>query len=96
MIYAAVKKAWWRGLLKSGVTQDKSPCARWAQIANGDGRCSRVMPLPAASRSYREIARHNCVYGRLAFVRTVYTAWHYLTGFLNNGRRIHGAQGCVR
>ena len=96
MIYAAVKKAWRGRWLKSGVTQDKSPCARWAQIASGDGGCSRVISLPAASRSYREIARHNCVYRRLAFVHTMSDMWHHALKKPNTHRRIRGAQGFVR
>ena len=89
-------KARRRSWLKSGVTQDKSNCARWTQIANGDEGCSRVTSLPYASRSNPGIRCQHCVHGRLAFVRTLSDKWRPLTGMPNAHGRIRGTTECVR
>ena len=50
---------------KSGVTQDKSNCALWSQIANGDGALTRVLSFNCATRLNLWIARHHCEYARV-------------------------------
>ena len=51
--------------VKTGVTQDKSNCARRSQIANGDGALTRVIAINCATRSNLRIARHHCEYARV-------------------------------
>jgi len=56
--------------IKSGLTQDKSNCVRWAQIANGDGARTRGTAVIRASRRFRQILGQYLDFARLTF-------WHH-------------------
>lgn len=80
----------------SEVTQDKSNCVRQTQIANGDGGFRRVMTRSLASRRYREIACHCCVYVRLGFAQVLPVSGCMGFVWVNADGRLHRNNWCIQ
>ncbi len=80
---------------KSGVTQDKSNCARRSQIANGDRALTRVMSFNCTTRSNLWIARHRCEYARVGFRDALVYNWRHLVQTLNTDGRLLSATWCM-
>ena len=80
---------------ESGVTQDKSNCACWSQIANGDGALTRVNAINCATRSNLWIARHHCKYVRVGFRDALVHYWRHLVPTLKTDGRLNSAEWCT-
>ena len=80
---------------KSGVTQDKSNCARRSQIANGDGALTRVLSFNCATRLNLWIARHHCEYARVGFRDALVHNWRHLVRTPSADGRLHSATWCM-